>query len=99
MDEWIIGPRHTSGSRLVHEQADRHDLDAVRLDRDDLVVEHAGRPLAPSMSGTSGPYTSRSMRPTVAPLCFSASARLTATVDLPTPPLPDDTATVRAPRG
>ena len=31
--------------------------------------------------------------PTRAPVCRRAQARLTATVDLPTPPLPDDTAT------
>ena len=86
---------------LVHEEADGHDLEAVRLDRDDLVVEHARAcPCVPSMSGTSGPYTSQSMSPTVAPACRSASARFTATVDLPTPPLPDDTAMrVLAPRG
>src|SRR6267143_6894025 len=37
---------------------------------------------------------SASRRPTVAPLLRSAAARLTATVDLPTPPLPDATAIV-----
>ena len=41
MNEWIMGPRQTSGSLLVHEQPDRHHLDAVGLDRDDPVVEHA----------------------------------------------------------
>jgi hypothetical protein len=34
------------------------------------------------------------MMPTVAPVARSASARFTATVDLPTPPLPEDTAMV-----
>ena len=32
--------------------------------------------------------------PTVAPDCRSATARFTLTVDLPTPPLPDETAMV-----
>src|SRR4030067_3659972 len=31
---------------------------------------------------------SASMRPTLCPRCFRANARLVATVDLPTPPLP-----------
>ena len=53
-----------------------------------------GRPRAPSMSGTSGPYTSESMMPTVPPVWESVTARLTATVDFPTPPFPDETATV-----
>src|SRR5262249_44845597 len=32
--------------------------------------------------------------PTACPFCLRARARFTATVDLPTPPLPDETATV-----
>ena len=47
---------------------------------------------SPSIVGTDGPYTSASSSPTVAPCCRSASARLVATVDLPTPPLPAATA-------
>src|ERR1700691_927274 len=46
----------------------------------------------PSITGTFGPYTSASSRPTEAPMFFSAMARLTATVVLPTPPLPLATA-------
>src|SRR5882762_5974904 len=42
----------------------------------------------PSMIGTFGPYTSASSNPTLWPSFTSASARLTATVVLPTPPLP-----------
>jgi len=45
------------------------------------------------MVGIDGPNTSASSRPTLAPWRASASARLTATVDLPTPPLPAATAT------
>src|SRR6266705_779822 len=48
----------------------------------------------PVMTGTEGPRMSASSSPTVAPLWRSAAARLTATVDLPTPPLPDATAIV-----
>ncbi len=46
----------------------------------------------PSMSGTLGPVMSASRRPTVAPARASATARFTAIVLLPTPPLPDATA-------
>ena len=53
-----------------------------------------GRPREPSIIGMSGPYTSESMIPTAAPACRSATARFTATVDLPTPPLPEETAIV-----
>src|SRR5258708_13540224 len=38
---------------------------------------------------------SQSKRPTSAPMCLSAQARLTEQVDLPTPPLPLATATIR----
>src|SRR4051794_38470149 len=41
-----------------------------------------------------GPYTSVSNRPTAAPAFASDTAILTATVDLPTPPLPEATAIV-----
>src|SRR6478735_8773006 len=47
---------------------------------------------APSIVGIDGPNTSASSRPTLAPWRASASARFTATVDLPTPPLPAATA-------
>jgi hypothetical protein len=39
-----------------------------------------------------GPYISASNRPTLAPLARRLSAKLTLTVDLPTPPFPDATA-------
>ena len=44
------------------------------------------------MVGREGPYTSASSRPTRAPSAARASARFTAVVDLPTPPLPEATA-------
>src|SRR6266404_6135492 len=45
------------------------------------------------MIGTFGPYTSASIKPTLWPSFTNASARFTATVVLPTPPLPLATAT------
>src|SRR5580693_7874506 len=48
----------------------------------------------PIISGTLGPYTSASISPTRWPSLLSAMARFTATVVLPTPPLPDPTATI-----
>src|SRR5437879_6442497 len=53
----------------------------------------AGCSVAPSMIGTFGPYTSASSKPTLLPSFAKASARFTATVVLPTPPLPLATAT------
>src|SRR5215471_11394243 len=48
--------------------------------------------LMPIISGTFGPYTSASSKPTLWPSDASATARLTETVVLPTPPLPEPTA-------
>src|SRR6266478_7582808 len=45
------------------------------------------------MIGTFGPYTSASSNPTLWPSFANANARFTATVVLPTPPLPLATAT------
>ena len=47
---------------------------------------------SPIRMGTVGPYTSASIRPTRAPVSARATARFAATVDLPTPPLPEPTA-------
>ncbi len=51
-----------------------------------------GWPSSPSIIGMFGPVMSPSSRPTDAPDWASATARLTLTVLLPTPPLPDATA-------
>src|SRR6266849_7336959 len=53
-----------------------------------LSMVASGSCVVPSMMGTLGPYTSASRRPTLWPSFTRASARLTATVVLPTPPLP-----------
>jgi len=50
------------------------------------------------MVGKLGPYTSASKMPTLAPICARVNARLTAVVDLPTPPLQEDTAMMLATR-
>ena len=47
-----------------------------------------GRPRTPSILGIENPYTSASMMPTRWPICRSATARFTVTVDFPTPPFP-----------
>src|SRR5699024_8725612 len=47
----------------------------------------------PSIIGKLGPKISASNRPTRAPSAASANAKLTVVVDLPTPPLPEDTST------
>jgi len=52
----------------------------------------AGTSGSPIICGIDGPNTSASMMPTRLPSRDSAAARLVATVDLPTPPLPAATA-------
>src|SRR5579884_1848570 len=47
-----------------------------------------GRPDTPIIRGMLNPYTSASTTPTVLPRRARATARLTVTVDLPTPPFP-----------
>src|SRR6266545_1963022 len=49
----------------------------------------------PRMCGIEWPYTSASRIPTCFPSCASATARFAASVDLPTPPLPLQTASTR----
>src|SRR6266478_3812717 len=58
-----------------------------------LSLVASGCCVAPSIIGTFGPYTSASSNPTLCPSLDNASARFTATVVLPTPPLPLATAT------
>src|SRR6267143_1655738 len=58
-----------------------------------LSLVASGCCVAPSIIGTFGPYTSASSKPTLWPSFDKARARFTATVVLPTPPLPLATAT------
>jgi hypothetical protein len=50
---------------------------------------------APNISARLGPYKSQSHSPVRRPCDWNAAARFAATVDLPTPPLPLATATIR----
>ena len=59
-----------------------------------LPLPWTSRPLAPSILGAEGPQRSTSSRPTSLPLAASACASWAATVDLPTPPLPERTRTL-----
>jgi hypothetical protein len=53
----------------------------------------------PMRSGSDGPYTSASSKPTRRPHAAAATATFAATVLLPTPPLPEATATMCATPG
>src|SRR5437773_908507 len=81
MKEWIIGPRQTSGSRSFT----RSPIDIILRPCDStgmiLLSNIPGRPLLPSIIGTSGPYTSASMMPTAPWKLISETARFTATGD------------------
>ena len=58
-----------------------------------------GWPVTPSIMGMFGPVMSASRSPTAAPAWARATARLTLTVLLPTPPLPDATEVTGCPSG
>mmetsp|Transcript_19583 Transcript_19583/g.60543 ORF Transcript_19583/g.60543 Transcript_19583/m.60543 type:complete len:295 (+) Transcript_19583:1405-2289(+) len=60
-------------------------------ERSDVLTR--GSANGPISVGNEGPYTSTSHKPTFSPCAAQAHAKLTATVDLPTPPLQLDTAT------
>ncbi len=64
-----------------------------------MSLKPTGLPSAPIMRGTLNPHTSASRIPTFAPSCASAHARFTVTLDLPTPPLPEATATIEVEGG
>jgi len=49
----------------------------------------------PSSFAMEGPLRSASRTPTAEPESAKAAARFAVTVDLPTPPLPEATATIR----
>src|SRR5947209_7467441 len=66
------------------------------IDHASVVPSASMRPSRPSMRGTEKPQMSASSNPTVRPRAARAAARFTVTDDLPTPPLPDATATTRA---
>ena len=53
----------------------------------------SGLPVRPKSFGMEGPYTSASSTATFSPREWSPNARFIAVVDLPTPPLPEATAT------
>src|SRR5690606_10740216 len=46
-------------------------------------------PSTPNINGTEGPYISASSSPVLAPVFARARAKFAATVDFPTPPLPE----------
>ena len=79
---------------LLDQEADRHDLHAVTLERDELLAvgRHGGLGAMPNSLGIDGPNRSASSTPTLSPSFAKPTARLQATVDLPTPPLPEATA-------
>ncbi len=80
----------------IDQEADRDRLDAVTLHRLHrlAVVRLAACRRCRASSAATGRRCRRRAVPTVAPSAASASARLTAVVLLPTPPLPDAIATM-----
>ena len=84
------------GLPLVDEVAHGDELQSLRgLYGEDHTPTTLGLPKEPSITGIEEPCTSASSISTECPARSSAAARLTATVDLPTPPLPLTTAMMR----
>src|ERR1019366_1798367 len=92
MTECSIGPRHTSGLSPGLRKPIDISLTPYCSSGCMRSPKAIGVSLIPIMSGTLGPYTSASIRPVLWPNAARPTARLTATVVLPTPPFPDPTA-------
>ena len=88
----FMGPRHTTAASF---SPSRKAIDITRRLSPTATGTRSpsssttGVPFRPSNCGTVGPCRSTSSTPTCLPSSASAVARLTATVLLPTPPLPD----------
>ena len=95
MAEWMSGPRQMTGASPVRKYwmlIIFTPWATTGLTRPALPVTWPS--WVPIISGTLGPVMSASSRPTVAPSRARLTARFTATVVLPTPPLPEATAIV-----
>ncbi len=95
MAEWMSGPRQMTGASPVRKYWMLIIFTpwlTTGFTRPALPVTWPS--CVPIMSGTLGPVMSASKSPTVAPSRARLTARLTATVVLPTPPLPEATAIV-----
>ena len=94
---WSIGPRQITG----WSSGTKNPIDSTRTPWADAGTTRSPRITGswstPSIAGTENPYTSASSTPTEWPCRARATARLTVTDDLPTPPLPDETATTLVP--
>ena len=95
----IMGPRQTTGVPLGRRKPRETSSTPYFSTGRRPSVWFAWSPAAsPNMVGMLGPVMSASTSPTFAPVAASATARLVATVDLPTPPLFEATAiTLRTP--
>src|SRR3989454_3767387 len=88
MAVWIIGPRHVSGWSSGTKNPIEISFTPWLYAGTSLPSCCSGGRSTPIIIGTLGPYTSASRSPTFAPCRTRPTARLTATVVLPTPPLP-----------
>ena len=96
MADITIGPRQIIASR----SATRKPIDMALMPKAcsgfSILPSTSGLVSRPSRRGSDGPYTSASRIPIFQPSEARDRARLTAVVDLPTPPLPEATATMRS---
>ena len=81
---------------FLDQEADRHHLEAVAVHRDEHGCRRGLRPALDgrAASASTGRRCRHRAAPTLRPRSRRPSARLTAVVDLPTPPLPEATAMI-----
>src|SRR6056300_700253 len=90
-----MGPRQTTGdSSSISSPIDIYLIPKLSFGAKIFSPINLGLSVDPSSRGTEGPYTSQSIRPILrgwgndSPKRDRAQAKLTASVDFPTPPLP-----------
>jgi len=92
-----MGPRQITGSSLFCSRNPTDSTLRPPISTGSMPFSPPSRryPTSPSMVGTLGPCRSTSSNPTRCPASIADMARFTATVLLPTPPLPDITMILR----
>ena len=90
-----IGPRHITGWLSSRKKPMDISFKSCLTGGTIILSTSTGFWWMPSTWGMECPYTSASSTPTCLPLCANAMARLAVSVDLPTPPLPLQTARTR----
>ena len=90
-----MGPRHTTGVLPSVNWAIEMTFTSWAIGGRIIDSTWVGRSVVPIIRGMEWPWMSASSTPTDSPRVAIAAAKLTVTLDFPTPPLPDATAYTR----